>query len=132
MGDEQRLLPEDCARAYGQVRSAPRHVLGDEMFSPEHMAAAALHGWGDDAHHAPISRNPDGSIAQDGRLRLTRYEYEAALKAVGDCDERGIPRPHLPALSPYTLGYEARKAEAASASKQPQKAEAKPGKDGDK
>lgn len=129
MGDDTRLLPDECARAYGQARSAPMHVVEDELLSPRHRAAAALHGWAEDAHHAPDDEH---------RLRLTRAEYEAALKAPGDCDQRGNPRPFRPALSPYApavctsepVGPGLAKAEATAGTSKPKSATS--GKDGDK
>jgi hypothetical protein len=128
---EQALLPEECARAYGQTLPVPLHAQvpggGAEAPTWRHRAASALHGWDEDAHHAKVGRVtqprqitlPDGTKRElqvgdidpdlDERLRLTRVDYEAALKAVEDCDETGEPYPHLPAFSPHVHRYAERK-----------------------
>ena len=110
-----KLLPEEWLEVVfpGEVmpNGALRRQGGHD--AARHGAAAALHGWAVDAHHAP----------QGGRLRLTREDYESALKAAagkGESVEKlrteptphsprhpgkrkaaGPPKPHEPALSKW-------------------------------
>ena len=56
--------------------------------SPSHLAAAALHGWKEHAHH------------ENGPMMLTKDDYLAALAAING-DERGKLTPHKPALSKH-------------------------------
>lgn len=117
-------VPSEWARILGQVRPLPVHMGGGEDYTPEHKAARALHGWGDendpamggDAHHA----------TSDERLRITREDYERALAAPADCDDRGVPFPYIPALSPHVHGFEQYKARAMVRSAATVKGAAKP------
>jgi hypothetical protein len=112
MDETERLLPDECARAYGQVRTLPSHVHGFVTeFTATHEAARALHGWGRDGDPSAMGDAHNAARSED-RLRLTRAEYEAALMATSDCDKRGVPRPFLPALSPHAHDYAAVKASA--------------------
>jgi hypothetical protein len=59
--------------------------VGDFLW--QHEAAAIEHGWAAHAHHAGEP------------IKLTRADYEAALKAVQP--KEGNPVPHPAALSPH-------------------------------
>jgi len=94
------LTPEELAELTGNTRvdteafsfgGRPRTSIA---YSWQHEAAAQLHGWKDHAHHANES------------YRLTRIDYEAALKAAAEPvkDERtGVTdyQPHRAAMSQY-------------------------------
>lgn len=94
------LTPEELAELTGNAtveRAAfafggqPRAAT---VYSWQHEAAAQLHGWKDHAHHA------------NEPFRMTRLDYEAALKAAADPvqDERtGVTdyQPHRAAMSQH-------------------------------
>jgi len=111
---DAKLLPEEWLEVAfpgtllpnGRVKREGGHAAA------KHGAAKNLHGWDVDAYHAP----------PQGRLRLSREDYEAALKATrgkatvvekqrtepgrapshpGKRKAAGPPAPHGPALSPW-------------------------------
>lgn len=69
------------------VNGRPFDVVGDFLW--EHEAAAVLHGWTLHQHHAGEP------------FKLSRADYEAALKAAGVTDSKGEYHPHPAALSPH-------------------------------
>lgn len=93
----ERRTPEEWAHVCGQVRpktfeetvtmvnGKPFDVVGKFLW--QHESAAMEHGWAQHAHH---TGEP---------IKLTREDYEAALKAV--TPEKGNPVPHAAALSPH-------------------------------
>lgn len=60
-----------------------------DMYSWQHNAAAALHGWGDHAHHAGKP------------MQLTAKAYRNALRAAANPDVKGNYVPEPAALSPH-------------------------------
>lgn len=89
MSDDLKL-PEEWAEELGHVSKAPRD--GRRVFSPAYRAADGLHHWNADAYHAP----------PDGRLRISRQVFEAALEAPRSMPQ-GMrePMPVAAAVSPY-------------------------------
>lgn len=124
-----KFTPDELARRTGHLRGLTREqavkigagtpTLTTEAYSWQHAAAAQLHGWHAHAHHAGEP------------IRLTKQDYEGALKAVekpvtrvlGDDGKPGAPldaqgveklngtrplvhnyEPHKPALSPHAHG----------------------------
>ena len=108
MSDDKKL-PEEWATELGHVLPGPTRrgpESPESYFDTDHAVASALHGWALDAHHY-----------QGDRLRLSRSDYEAALKAAQTCDAQGTPSRHLPALSRACPKYAALTAGAKGASK---------------
>ena len=95
----EKRTPEEWAGVCGQrrpktfeetvttVNGKPFDVVGPYLW--EHEAAAVLHGWALHAHHAGEP------------IKLTRADYEAALKAAGVTNDKGEYVPHPAALSPH-------------------------------
>lgn len=95
--DDGKRTPEEWAGPCGQrrprtfeetvtlVNGKPFDFVGQFLW--QHEAASVEHGWALHAHHT-------GSP-----IRLSRADYEAALKAVEP--ETGNPVPHPAALSPH-------------------------------
>ncbi len=91
--------PEEWAGTCGQRRAKsfeetvtringkPFDVIGDFLW--EHESASVLHGWKLHEHHAGEP------------MKLSRSEYEAALKAAGITNSKGDYTPHPAALSPH-------------------------------
>lgn len=73
--DDGKKTPQEWARATGRVLAEHRDVFrfngepAEPLYAWQHAAAAQLHGWHDHAHH------------EGAPIRLTKDEYEAALKA---------------------------------------------------
>jgi hypothetical protein len=61
------------------------------LYSWDHAAAAALHGWKNHEHHAGAP------------IQITRAAYESALAAASAPDATGRYVPHPAARSPYAL-----------------------------
>jgi hypothetical protein len=97
VGTAEMRAPEDWAGVCGQrrprafestvshINGKPFDVIGDFLW--QHEVAAVLHGWAAHAHHAGEP------------MRLTRADYESALKAAAP--DKGNPTPHPAALSPH-------------------------------
>jgi len=97
-GDGKRT-PEEWAPTFGQVRpktfeetitmvnGKPFDFVGQFLW--QHEAAVVLHGWKLHAHHAGEP------------FRLSKADYEAALKAASETNEKGEYTPHPAALSPH-------------------------------
>ena len=89
-----RLTPMGWARRKGQARTLKKSN-GERVVlpTPQHMAAAQLHGWNDHRHHAG---SDDAMVEED---------YEAAIKAamrpVKCTDGRSRYVPHDAACSKY-------------------------------
>lgn len=85
----------DLAAHKGLVKEGFRQALVDGLgtkrvdYDWRHNAAAALHGWGAHEYHAGAP------------LELTLADYEAALKAVEEPNEKGLYVPHKGARSEY-------------------------------
>lgn len=95
--DDGKRTPEEWAGVCGQrraktfeetvtmVNGRPFDFVGPFLW--QHEAASVEHGWKLHEHH------------EGAPIRLTREDYEAALKAV--TPEKGNPVPHHGALSPH-------------------------------
>lgn len=96
---EDLKTPAEWARVFNQVRphqleqtstklnGKPFDQVGEFLWP--HEAAAMLHGWALHEHHAGTP------------MKLSRADYEAALKAASQTDSRGEYQPHVAALSPH-------------------------------
>lgn len=117
---EAKGSPVDHAKSLGQHRSEAKFavVAGSapnlEVFSPQHMAAEALHGWKEHEHHtgAPMQLSADDYkaalhaayypvtrvIGKDGKPGDKIDSHEAAAKGIPTVTEY---EPHPAALSPH-------------------------------
>lgn len=71
---------------YARVNNEPASF---DLFTWQHNAAAALHGWADHAHHAAAP------------IQITAKAYRNALRAAAEPDAVGNYLPHPAALSPH-------------------------------
>lgn len=91
--DDGKRTPEEWAKELGQTiavpvtrrRGATVEPGVEHRLSATHAAAATLHGWGAHAYHA------------NEPIRLSKADYEAAIKAVLDW---GKPNPKFNAAGP--------------------------------
>ena len=82
--------PQEHGEATGQFFKRPAFVGGNTQGAkPEYRAAEVLHGW---STHSLHDAKP---------LRITRADFELALKSAMTADERGNYTPHRAACSPY-------------------------------
>ncbi len=115
-----KASPLDHAKLLGLHRAEPKFatVSGEtttlEVFSPQHMAAAALHGWDKHTHHEgkPIELSADDYKAalhaaynpvtrivdKDGKPGAVTDSHEAAAKGIPTVTDY---EPHAAALSPH-------------------------------
>lgn len=106
-----KASPLDHAKSLGLYRSEPKFAVVSgtsdtlEVFSPQHMAAEALHGWKEHAHH---TGKPIELSADDYKAAL-HAAYHPVTRVVDKDGKRGVKIDSLEAANkgtPTTTDYE--------------------------
>jgi hypothetical protein len=91
--DDDLRTPREHAIALGHIKPSAISLAGRNVDarSADYCAAEFIHGWG---VHSQQSTTP---------LKMSRDDYEGAIKAAQTADEAGAYTPHAPACSPFSI-----------------------------